>query len=190
MASSDGSIPIDPDKGAQDVETTSAERRGSTAAERRQDDATSSDDPEVLTAEIERTREDLAETFDEIADRVSPKRVAERTKQTVRHAVKESAEGAKETVRAGAAAVKSTALDAKQAVTGGSEPGGAAGGSVAVSPTELGGTAPTYPSSSGKQLSSVPAVPAGSASSLGAPAIAGAVAAVLVALLVLRRRRR
>lgn len=39
-----------------------------------------SQDPEVLAREIERTREDLAETMDAIAEKVSPKRVARRTK--------------------------------------------------------------------------------------------------------------
>lgn len=43
--------------------------------------------PEVLVAEIERTREDLAQTLDAIADRVSPKRVADRTRQNVADAV-------------------------------------------------------------------------------------------------------
>ena len=43
--------------------------------------------PEVLAAEIERTREDLAQTLDAIADRVSPKRVADRTRKNIAEAV-------------------------------------------------------------------------------------------------------
>ena len=43
--------------------------------------------PEVLVAEIERTREDLAQTLDAIVDRVSPKRVADRTRKKVAEAV-------------------------------------------------------------------------------------------------------
>ena len=43
--------------------------------------------PEVLVAEIERTREDLAQTLDAIADRVSPKRVADRTRRQVAEAL-------------------------------------------------------------------------------------------------------
>ena len=55
-----------------------------------------SSDPDAIAAEIERTREDLAETLDAIADRVSPKRVAERGRaqlgETVRHAKETLAE--------------------------------------------------------------------------------------------------
>ncbi|MCU1693080.1 MAG: hypothetical protein JWM64_2171 [Frankiales bacterium] len=60
-----------------------------------------SNDPAVLAAEIEKTREDLAETLDAIAEKVSPKRVAGRTKKKVADAVT----SAKETVveQAGAA---------------------------------------------------------------------------------------
>ncbi len=65
-----------------------------------------SDDPAVLAAEIEKTREDLAETLDAIAEKVSPKRVAGRTKKKVANAVT----SAKETVveQAGAAKDKVT----------------------------------------------------------------------------------
>ncbi len=57
-----------------------------------------SQDPDVLAAEIERTREDLAETLDEIADRVSPKRVASRGKQKLSETVREKTAVAKEVV--------------------------------------------------------------------------------------------
>ena len=40
--------------------------------------------PKALVAEIERTRVDLARTIDEIADRVSPSKVAERASERVR----------------------------------------------------------------------------------------------------------
>jgi hypothetical protein len=40
--------------------------------------------PRVLVTEIERTRAELARTIDEIADRVSPSKVAERTSREVR----------------------------------------------------------------------------------------------------------
>lgn len=186
MASNDSSKPIDPvDKGP-------AARRGRTAAEQRHGAAATSNDPEVLTAEIERTREELAETLDAIADKVSPKRVAGRTKKKVSDAVKDGAEGAAETVRAGTAAVKEAAVGAKEAVeeklagTPDAGPGPVPASSVTA---PLGGTAPTYPPAT-PPLRPVPAVPAQSSSLLGAPALAGAVAAVVVALLVLRRRRR
>jgi Protein of unknown function (DUF3618) len=45
-------------------------------------------DPDEIQREIERTRAELAETIDAIADRVSPKRVAARTADRVRAAVK------------------------------------------------------------------------------------------------------
>jgi hypothetical protein len=185
VASNDSSKPIDPaDKGP-------AARRGRTAAEERQQ-GVPSNDPEVLTAEIERTREELAETLDAIADKVSPKRVAGRTKKKVSDAVKDGAEGAAQTVKAGTAAVKEAAVGAKEAVEeklAGTPDVGP--GPVPASPVTapLGGTAPTYPPAT-PPLRPVPAVPAQSSSLLGAPALAGAVAAVVVALFVLRRRRR
>jgi hypothetical protein len=40
--------------------------------------------PEQIEAELERTRDDLARTIDEIADRVSPRNVARRAAGTVR----------------------------------------------------------------------------------------------------------
>jgi MYXO-CTERM domain-containing protein len=176
VASNDSSKPIDPaDKGP-------VARRGRTAAEERQQGAPSND-PEVLTAEIERTREELAETLDAIADKVSPKRVAGRTKKKVSDAVKDGAEGAAETVRAGTAAVKEAAVGAKVAVeekiTGSPDP-------VPAVTAPLGGTSPTYPPATPP----LRPVPPQSSSLLGAPALAGAVAAVVVALFVLRRRRR
>jgi Protein of unknown function (DUF3618) len=40
--------------------------------------------PKALVSEIERTREELARTIDEISDRVSPSKVAQRTADRVR----------------------------------------------------------------------------------------------------------
>jgi len=45
-------------------------------------------DPDEIQREIERTRAELAETIDAIADRVSPKRVTARTVERVRAVVK------------------------------------------------------------------------------------------------------
>lgn len=53
-------------------------------------------DPDTLASEIEQTREDLAVTLDEIADRVSPKRVAERGKSRAREVFAEKSAQAKE----------------------------------------------------------------------------------------------
>jgi hypothetical protein len=66
-------------------------------------------DTDALAKDIEKTREELAETLDAIADKVSPKRVAKRTTKKVGDAVKETASDA-------ASAVKGTASDAAQAV--------------------------------------------------------------------------
>ena len=69
-------------------------------------------DPAALAAEIEKTREDLADTLDAIAEKVSPKRVAKRTTQKATSAVKDTAQHA-------ASAVKDTASSAKDKVAGG-----------------------------------------------------------------------
>ena len=74
---------------------TGTPRRPRTAAEQRAErSGATSNDPEVLAAEIEKTREELAETLDAIADKVSPKRVASRTRKKVGDAVHSGAEGA------------------------------------------------------------------------------------------------
>lgn len=88
------------------------EPSGSSASIRRPRTAVSSTgDPAALAAEIEKTREDLAGTLDAIADRVSPKRVARRTKDKVAASVKEGAAAAKESVIDGAAAAKVAVRD-------------------------------------------------------------------------------
>ncbi|MCL2581131.1 MAG: DUF3618 domain-containing protein [Streptosporangiales bacterium] len=45
--------------------------------------------PRELVTEIERTRDELARTIDEIADRVSPAKVMERTSAQVREKISE-----------------------------------------------------------------------------------------------------
>ncbi|MDT7573209.1 MAG: hypothetical protein QOE05_3383 [Actinomycetota bacterium] len=55
-------------------------------------------DPEQIAADIERTREELAETLDAIAEKVSPKRVAKRTTKKVTDAVKDTAHDAADAV--------------------------------------------------------------------------------------------
>lgn len=66
---------------------------------------------EELVAEIEKTREDLASTLDEIAEKVSPKRVAKRTGKKVADQVKETAASAKDVVVETAATAKGVAAD-------------------------------------------------------------------------------
>lgn len=122
MATSDGSNRIGPADG-----TDATVRRARTAAEQRESAGAGSPNPEVLAGEIERTREELAETLDAIADKVSPKRVVERTKQDVSQTVKDGAAEASASVKetaaeasaalsAGVASLKSSAQQAKETV--------------------------------------------------------------------------
>jgi len=101
------------DKTTEPVEGSWAPRRPRTAAEQR---AKPSADPEVLASEIERTRAELAETLDAIADKVSPKRVVKRTTKKVGDAAKEGATEAADAAKTGAtdtaAVVKASVSDA------------------------------------------------------------------------------
>lgn len=178
-----------------------------------------SPDPAVLASEIERTREELAETLDAIAEKVSPKKAAARTKKKVAEAVKEGVHDA-------ADAVKGTASDATDAVKGGvasvkemvagtdAPPRGplAPPASVEIgaatpldAPVPLpGAEVPVEPAPTPGALADAARIvtePPGSETPLypaalppqvpsRAPVFAGAGAAVLVLLLVLRRRRR
>ena len=104
MATTDGSEPVD--RTAQQ----SGGRRARTAAQQRAEQELGST-PEALTEQIEQTREELAATLDEIADRVSPKRVASRTTKKLTENVKESAASARETVTEKALAAKEVASE-------------------------------------------------------------------------------
>ena len=73
--------------------------------------------PDELQQEIERTREELAQTFDAIADKVSPKRAVSRTTTRVKGKVgsltgagPDHGELRKERVLAGAAAILAVAF--------------------------------------------------------------------------------
>ena len=104
------------------------QRQARTAAQQREVDA--SKDPEVLVRQIEQTREDLAVTLDAIADKVSPKRVASRTKESVTETVKVKVAQAKEVAAEKTAQAKQVVNEktaqAKQAVedrrSGGTDP--------------------------------------------------------------------
>lgn len=138
MASTNGSEPVDPGK---DV----ARQRGAQGV-------STSQDPQVLAEEIERTREDLAETLDLIADRVSPKRVADRTKKRVAAAaemvkarVVEQAGVAREKAVAQVGAAKEAAAGARDKVV---EQAGAARERVAPTSALAGGSVRLEASSS------------------------------------------
>ena len=77
-----------------------------------------SDDPEVLASEIEKTREDLAETLDAIADKVSPKRVTQRTKKKVADTAKQGVHDAADTVKEKAAGAGESLKEAAGALKG------------------------------------------------------------------------
>jgi hypothetical protein len=178
--------------------TGAARRRARTAAEQRQDPVVTSNDPEELAEQIEKTREELAETLDAIADKVSPKRVASRTTKKVGDAVKDGAGTAATTVKAGAHQLKDAVHDKKESLSGhdhdattdlgealesvGQDPSPGVGGGF--------GGLLRDPVAPPPGLHPVPATPDAGGLKLGPPALAGAVAALVVALFVLRRRRR
>ncbi len=189
--------------------TTGAGRAGRTPAGREQ-----SADPAVLVAQIEAPREDLAQTLDAIAEKVSPKRVAqrgtERAKELAASAkvvLAERTAGARETVGEKAALARTAIADssatARQAVadrTGaGHDPGSVAVGTAGAGPAAIldDPGAGTLPPTTAVRVPGLPVRsggPAGAApgSVLGLPreTVAGAVAAVVVALWLLRRRGR
>ena len=155
-----------------------ARTAGKTAEQREK-----SPDPAQLVAEIERTREDLAETLDAIVDRVSPKRVAQRS--AVR--LKEVTATTKVVVLEKAATVKALATE-KVAAARGTGPERAAPAAVLDSPA---GSTP-LPPTTGVAIPGLSTRPtAGSSEIYGVPreAIAAGVAAALVVLWLLRRRR-
>ena len=131
-------------------------------------------DPEALAADIEKTREELAETLDAIAEKVSPKRVAKRTTKKVGDSVKGTAHDA-------AAAVKETASSAKDKVLHSDD---------ATHPLPL----PVTSTATGSPVAAGPAAPVGPSydrpqSLLRPEYVAAGAAAALVAWLLVRRRR-
>ena len=168
------------------VEGSWSPKRPRTAAQQRAA-APTAKDPEVLAADIERTREELAQTLDAIADKVSPKRVARRTSKRLGESVKEGAGRAEEALKTGAAAAVETVRDAAETVKGRVAPSqdtvavSSAGALADATPAPLvapaGAELPTY-----RPYTPPPA------SRL--PVYAGAASALVVVLLLLRRRRR
>lgn len=152
--------------------------------------ASGSGDADKMVAEIERTREELAETLDAIADKVSPKRVAKRTTKKVASAVKETAHDAatavKDTAHDAAASVKDTAVHAKAKVTGGGDKPVETAPDLTLAPDPGldGPTAQTTHLAPSPYLAPPP-VPG---SMFKPEYVAAGVAAALVAWLLLRRR--
>ena len=209
MATSDGSKKVEDGVLDGTAGTAAPARRARTAAEQRAQRSSGSDDPETIVNEIERTREDLAETLDAIADKVSPKRVASRTKRKVSDAVKEGAAEASATVKEKAAtasdAAKSGAASVKETVQ---EKVQSHSGTAATTPAPTTGALADASDTASLRVSGlepagadIPPLPAVTSSSsvvtYGAPStglpkelLAGAGAAIAVLLLVLRRRKR
>ena len=82
----------------------------------------STPDPEVLAQEIEQTREELAETLDAIADKVSPKKVVGRTKKAAKDGAADAVEAVKGTASSAADSVKGGVAAVKEKVSGDSDP--------------------------------------------------------------------
>ena len=126
VATSDSSGP-----GDEAVEGSwSPKRTRATSTKKDAKNGSGSTDPEVLAGEIEKTREELAETLDAIADRVSPKRVVDRTKTqakadaqqavaTVKEASAHAAEVVKGKVATASASTKVKASAAAESVKSG-----------------------------------------------------------------------
>lgn len=153
------------------VEQTSD--RPTTAAEERAARHDGTTDTDTLVSDIEKTREELAETIDAIADKVNPKNVVDRGKQQAREAAKEGVQDAKEVAAAAAEAVKekastaaetvkekaSTAADAvKEKVSGGSDDVPARSPLTPVTSVEVGSATP---------VAAAPATPAPGAPAAG-----------------------
>ena len=198
---------------------TAGTSAGSSDRKADQKGAQGSQDPDVLVREIEETREDLAETIDAIADRVSPQRVKERSmdklRETTDHAkevVAEKAATVKQVVQEKAATAKEAVNEKTAAMKSGH--GGPEDGSVAVAgseaPTGTTATSSDLPPTTGVQVPPLSPRPATGAAGTGAhgqggaasqspvdkvlaqppQVLAGAGGAVLALLLLLRRRRR
>lgn len=154
------------------VEGSWSPKRPPTAAEQRAARHDATTDTEVLVTDIEKTREELAETLDAIVDRVSPKKVAERTKVQAREGVQEAVEIVKETAATAAAVVKEKAGTATEVVKekAGTATLAAKGTAASVRERVSGGS---DSSASRSPLAPATSVAIGSASPVGSPAGTG-----------------
>ena len=109
--------------GPEDVEGSWSPKRSKATSTRSTGTKGASPDPEVLAQEIEQTREELAETLDAIADKVSPKKVAGRTKKAAKDGAADAVEAVKGTASSAAESVKEGVAAVKGKVGGDSSPG-------------------------------------------------------------------
>jgi MYXO-CTERM domain-containing protein len=98
------------------TDASSSPQRPPTAAEQRANEHAGTTDTEVLARDIAQTREELAVTIDAIVDRVSPKKVVERSKQQAREGVQDATEIVKGHATTAAGMVKEKALVASEVV--------------------------------------------------------------------------
>ncbi len=91
-------------------------QRPPTAAEQRATEHAGTTDTEVLARDIAQTREELSVTIDAIVDRVSPKKVVERSKQQAREGVQDATQIVKGHATTAAGLVKEKALVASEVV--------------------------------------------------------------------------
>jgi len=176
------------------VEGSWSPKRPKTAAEERVAQQSDASTTKELASDIEKTREELARTLDAIADRVSPKKVAQRTSDQVRVSVKEGVAKGQVAVKAGAASAAESAKGAveaaKEMVSGNGAVPAAAAPPPAVAPTPGALADASQPPVATPYGAEVPTYYGPAPSTSTAPLIGGVAAAVVVLLLVLRRRRR
>ncbi len=103
-------------KPTEPVEGSWSPRRTQGSTKAQGPDSKPSTDPDMLASQIERTREDLAETLDAIADKVSPKRVAHRTTESAKESVAEKTALVKEKAAEATETVKEKAVEATETV--------------------------------------------------------------------------
>lgn len=199
MASNDKS-------GLEDVEGSWSPKRPRSASKKAGAGKGASPDPQVLAQEIEQTREELAETLDAIADRVSPKKVASRTKKAAKDGAVDAVEAVRATASSAADTVKGGVAAVKEKVSGDADPLRRPLGSAsplpddtvsltaaqvpvqpAPTPGALADDSSTITEPAGGQTPYLSTLPPASPSRL--PVFAGA-GALLLLLLVLKRRRR
>lgn len=156
--------------------------------------AKASTDPDVLAQEIEQTREELAETLDAIADKVSPKKVVGRTKKAAKEGAADAVEAVKGTAASAVESVKGSAAAVKEKVAGDAD-ARVASAQVPVEPAPTPGAladaATTVQAPAGIETPYVPpytsTLPPPTPSRV--PVFAGA-GVLLLLLYVLKRRRR
>ena len=98
------------------IDVSQSAQRPPTAAELRASEHAGTTDTDVLVRDIAQTREELSVTIDAIVDRVSPKKVVERSKQQAREGVHEATETVTRHATTAVGILKARALVASEVV--------------------------------------------------------------------------